>query len=213
MKKIILFLSLILSGVYLANFIGAITITKNSGEVLDNSTWGNIAGLTDKIDVSSGDIKLNGKLYVTGKICDSNGICLGDKIGTESYPGLSCNDVLEKGGSIGNGVYWLKPDAKPAFEAYCIMDWNGGGYTIVGLGNEKETNHPESNNNIGNTPTSLTSSTPKFMFSEERIASIPGSNLWTYVGYGDTKALMYETGYKSSVGYNRYSNYFVKNVL
>ncbi|MCT4617109.1 MAG: hypothetical protein N4A38_02760 [Candidatus Gracilibacteria bacterium] len=80
MKKIILFISILLSGIYLANFINAITVTKNSGEVLDNSTWTNISSLTDKIDVSSSDIKLNGKLYVTGELCSNIGgvkKCLG----------------------------------------------------------------------------------------------------------------------------------------
>ncbi|MCT4616946.1 MAG: hypothetical protein N4A38_01920 [Candidatus Gracilibacteria bacterium] len=42
--------------------MNAIIITKNSGEVLDNSTWTNISSLTNKIDVSGADIKLNGKL-------------------------------------------------------------------------------------------------------------------------------------------------------
>ncbi|MCT4616975.1 MAG: hypothetical protein N4A38_02065, partial [Candidatus Gracilibacteria bacterium] len=74
------FISILLSGIYLANFINAITVTKNSGEVLDNSTWGTISSLTDKIDITSSDIKLNGKLYVTGELCSNIGgvkKCLG----------------------------------------------------------------------------------------------------------------------------------------
>jgi hypothetical protein len=42
--------------------MNAIIITKNSWEVLDNSTWTNISSLTNKIDVSWADIKLNWKL-------------------------------------------------------------------------------------------------------------------------------------------------------
>jgi hypothetical protein len=69
MKKFILFLSIIFSWIYLANFIWAITISKNSWEVLDNSTWTNISSLTNKIDVGSSNIKLNWKLYVTWELC------------------------------------------------------------------------------------------------------------------------------------------------
>ncbi|MCT4617601.1 MAG: hypothetical protein N4A38_05335 [Candidatus Gracilibacteria bacterium] len=69
MKKLILTLSILLAGIYLVNFISAISVTKDSGEVLDNLTWSEISILTDKIDVSSSDIKLNGKLYVTGELC------------------------------------------------------------------------------------------------------------------------------------------------
>ncbi|MCT4616908.1 MAG: hypothetical protein N4A38_01705 [Candidatus Gracilibacteria bacterium] len=95
MKKFILFLSIIFSGIYLANFIGAITISKNSGEVLDNSTWTNISSLTNKIDVGSSNIKLNGKLYVTGELCSVIGgvkKCLGSCLDGEYWDNasLSC---------------------------------------------------------------------------------------------------------------------------
>ncbi|MCT4617187.1 MAG: hypothetical protein N4A38_03170 [Candidatus Gracilibacteria bacterium] len=129
MKKIILSLSLILSGIYLANFIGAITVTKNSGEVLDNITWTNISSLTDKIDVSGSDIKLNGKLYVTGKICDGDGNCLGKSLIDKS----SCeNDA---------GWMWVPPEKDVYIggvrgKGFCIspqlatdkgISWNGYG--------------------------------------------------------------------------------------
>ncbi|MCT4616837.1 MAG: hypothetical protein N4A38_01345 [Candidatus Gracilibacteria bacterium] len=87
MKKLILSLSIILCLIYLTNFIGAISVTKNPGEILDNSTWGNISSLTNKIDVSGDNIKLNGKLYITGELCSvvggvkkCLGKCTGDQI-------------------------------------------------------------------------------------------------------------------------------------
>ncbi|MCT4617056.1 MAG: fibrinogen-like YCDxxxxGGGW domain-containing protein [Candidatus Gracilibacteria bacterium] len=135
MKKIILFLSLILSGIYLVNFIGAITITKNSGEVLDNTTWGNISSLTNKIDVTGANIKLNGKLYVTGKICDNSGKCLGIKEGTEENPGLSCKTILADDNTAGDGIYWIDPnggDIADKFQVYCDMTTDSGGWTLVG---------------------------------------------------------------------------------
>ncbi|MCT4616699.1 MAG: fibrinogen-like YCDxxxxGGGW domain-containing protein [Candidatus Gracilibacteria bacterium] len=134
MKKLILIISIFVSGIYLANFISAITVTKNSGEVLDNITWTNISNLTNKIDVSSSDIKLNGKLYVTGKLCDNSGKCLGDgPKGTENNPGLSCNDILISGNSTGSGNYYIKPTGYigNAFQTYCDMDNADGGWTHV----------------------------------------------------------------------------------
>jgi hypothetical protein len=69
MKKLILSLSIILCLIYLTNFIGAISVTKNPWEILDNSTWWNISSLTNKIDVSWDNIKLNWKLYITWELC------------------------------------------------------------------------------------------------------------------------------------------------
>ncbi|MCT4617044.1 MAG: fibrinogen-like YCDxxxxGGGW domain-containing protein [Candidatus Gracilibacteria bacterium] len=124
MKKIILILSILLSGIYLANFIGAITVTKNSGEVLDNTTWTNISSLTEKIDISGSDIKLNGKLYITGELCsDIGGVkkCLG------GADGKNCNDIYNKGITT-DGYYKIKPDAHTgsAFQTYCDMRADGG---------------------------------------------------------------------------------------
>ncbi|MCT4616907.1 MAG: fibrinogen-like YCDxxxxGGGW domain-containing protein [Candidatus Gracilibacteria bacterium] len=171
-------------------------INKNSGEVLDNLTWTNISSLTDKIDVSGDNIKLNGKLYVTGNLCDNNGNCLGQcsdvnkhwdkitsacinsvqdctpeknnatlatktwngvddylectvqtcadgyvvdgkvcklaKLGTIDNPGESCKHILDNGGSIGNGDYWIDPNGgntTDKFRVYC--DMSGGGWTLA----------------------------------------------------------------------------------
>jgi hypothetical protein len=131
MKKIILFLSLILSWIYLANFISAITINKNSWEVLDNTTWENISSLTNKIDVSWADIKLNWKLYVTWKICDNSWFCLGDSIEwTITNPWKSCLDLKGKWVDV-DKEYYIKPDwyTGNAFKVYCDMTTNWWGRT------------------------------------------------------------------------------------
>ncbi|KAL9952125.1 hypothetical protein ACROYT_G039334 [Oculina patagonica] len=72
----------------------------------------------------------NGKIYVClgskWKI-----VLLGDEYGTESNPGLSCKDILDKAGQqLSNGVFWIRlRGSRDGFPVYCDMD--SGGWTMI----------------------------------------------------------------------------------
>ena len=95
-------------------------------------------------------------VYLEGDDCDDNNPGLGDvsldedcdgvltaedcddtdatawQCGTSSgTAGLSCDALLQAGGSLASSTYWINPDSGGAFEAHCEMDSQSGGWTLV----------------------------------------------------------------------------------
>lgn len=46
-------------------------------------------------------------------------------------PGESCKDIVDKGASTGDGLYWIKPDGEAASKVFCDVATSGGGWVLT----------------------------------------------------------------------------------
>lgn len=140
MRKIFLFLSILISGVYLSK---AIVLDLSSWDKLSNSSWDGIASITNKLNLSSNDLNIDWKLISDSKICswdtclwecdtwnhwDSSTLTCVANPWSETTPAASCLDLYNQW-EREDKAYFLTWASSKTFEVYCDMtNW---GWTLV----------------------------------------------------------------------------------
>eukprot|EP00118_Oscarella_pearsei_P016523 m.158372 g.158372 ORF g.158372 m.158372 type:complete len:410 (+) comp38735_c2_seq1:477-1706(+) len=82
----------------------------------------------------------NGQSWIAMCPCQKSDVPL--KLGTRRNPARSCEEILLAGASVGDGIYWVKPQGAFSYAVYCDMITAGGGWTLISkvLGNNQVMN-------------------------------------------------------------------------
>lgn len=103
-------------------------------------------------------------------------------VGSINNPGTSCKDILDHSGSTGNGVYYIAPDGvvANAFQVYCDMTSDDGGWTLVWKSNSNPSVTTGSTNTSALTNTTVDTFAK---FSDATINQIKSTTDTDQIGY------------------------------